>query len=98
MVKAVQQDPFVPFSAAYRRSEARPNFKKWKVGFDQNLVVFTFDDTKVRMHFGDAFQIYGQLRLAGKNAKRWAGDRSKQWTKRACLRDAEENDKFVYAP
>jgi len=92
-----QQDPLVALSPSYRRSEAKPNFEDWKVGFENNLVVFTFDNEIIKMHYEDAFRLYSMVRLAGKNAKRWAGDTSRQWTTRAVLRDAEENDKIVYA-
>lgn len=97
MAQAVQQVPHEPLALQYRRTEARPNFKQWKVGYDRNLVVFTFDNTKIRVHYSDAFEMYGWIRLGGRNAKRWAGDRGKQWTTRANLQDAEDNDKFVYA-
>ena len=93
-----QQVPMTILSAAYRRSPALPNFTDWKVGFENNLVVFTFDNETIRMHYEGALEIYGEIRLAGKNAKRWAGDTSRQWTTRAVLRDAEDNDKLVYAP
>lgn len=94
--RAVPQEAYTVLSPLYRRSEARPNFKNWKLAFENNLVVFTFDRETVKMHYEDAFRLYGMVRLAGKNAKRWAGDRSRQWTTRAVLRDAEENDKIVY--
>lgn len=92
----VPQLPVVPQHREYRRSKGTPNFEAWKVAFDRNLVVFTFDDAVIHMHYEDAFVLYGHLRLAAKNAKRWAGDRGKQWSTRAHLVDAEENDKFVY--
>ena len=95
--RMVPQEASAVLWPLYRRSEARPNFEEWKVGFENNLVVFTFDNEEIRMHYEDAFKIYGQVRLAGKNAKRWAGDTSRQWTTRAVLRDAEDNDKIVYA-
>jgi len=96
-VDATQQDPLEPLNPEYRRSRHRPNFTTWQVAFERNLVILTFDQQKVYMHYSDAFAIYGLIRLAAKNSKRWAGDTSRQWTTRAHLVDAEENDKIVYA-
>ena len=96
MVRAQQQDPLEPQCREYRRSTKRPNFTTWSVGFEGNLVKFEFDDTTIKMHYSEAFEMYSKVRLAGKNAKRWAGDRGKQWSTRAHLADAEDNDKFVY--
>jgi len=92
----VPQLPIEPQHREYRRSKGEPNFETWKVAFERNLVIFTFDNDVIHMHYEDAFALYGHLRLAAKNAKRWAGDRGKQWSTRAHLADAEVNDKFVY--
>ncbi len=94
--KIVQQAPFEPLHREYRRTGAIPNFEKWSVAFEENLVVIKFDRATIKMHYSNAFELYGWIRTAAKNAKRWAGDTSRQWTTRASLRDAEENDKFVY--
>lgn len=92
-----QQEALEPLHNEYRRSTYTPNFEEWKVSFDRNLVVFTFDEERIHMHYSNAYEMYGWIRLAAKNAKRWAGDRGRQWTTRAHLADAEENDKFIYA-
>lgn len=96
MAKIVPQVPTEPFSPFFRRGEARPNFTNWSVGFERNLVVFKFDDTTIKLHYSDSFTYYGWVRLASRNAKRWAGDKGRQWTTRAHLQDAEDNDKFLY--
>jgi len=96
MTRIVPQVPHEPLSRFFRRGEARPNFTNWSVGFERNLVVFKFDDTTVKLHYSNAFEFYGWVRLASRNAKRWAGDSGRQWTTRANLQDAEANDKFVY--
>ncbi len=96
MVNNARLVPTEPFSPTYRRTIERPNFKTWKIAFENNLVVFTFDDTVIKMHYSDAFTFYGSIRYAGKNAKCWAGDDSRQWTTRAVLTDAEANDKILY--
>jgi len=95
-VNMVPQTPMEPLSLFYRRGDHPSNFTSWSVAFERNLVVFTFDQTIIKMHFGNAFEMYGLIRLAGKNAKNWAGDTSRQWTTKATLTDAEQNDKYVY--
>ncbi len=96
MIDTSQQDALQEFSREYRRSGQQPNFKKWEVRFQGNLVQFVFDEEIITTHYSDVYDIYVSIRLAAKNAKRWAGDSSRQWTTRAHLVDAEENDKFVY--
>ena len=95
-VNTIQQSPIAPLHRGYRRSDATPNFKDWSVAFERNLVVFKFDQETIKMHYSEAFEMYGWIRTAAKNAKHWAGDTSRQWTTRANLVDAETNDKFVY--
>jgi hypothetical protein len=85
-----------PFHREYRRSEHRPNFSKWSVGHSGNLVWLKFDELTVRIHYENAFELYGWLRNEAQKAKRWAGDGGRQWSGRAHLTDAEENDKIVY--
>ena len=96
MVNTRQQEVLTPLHRDYRRTAAAPNFVEWSVSFERNLVVIKFDLETIKMHYSDAFALYPMIRLAGKNAKAWAGDRSRQWTTRASLTDAEENDKFQY--
>jgi len=96
-VNNAQQAPLEPLNREYRRTNHVSNIRKWKVGFENNLVVFTFDNETIKMHYSDAFTFYGMIRVSAKNAKAWAGDIGKQWTTRAVLQDAEENDKVVYA-
>jgi hypothetical protein len=86
----------VPFNREYRRSRHQPNFSKWSVGHSGNLVWLKFDKLTVRIHYENAFELYGWLRNEASKAKRWAGDGSRQWTGRADLVDAEQNDKIVY--
>ena len=85
-----------PFNREYRRSGHKPNFSKWSVGHTDNLVWLKFDELTVRIHYENAFELYGWLRNEAASAKRWAGDSSKIWSSRAHLVDAEENDKIVY--
>jgi len=98
ILKKAQQEPFEPLSPFFRRGTQQPNFTDWSIGFERNLVVFKFDTAIIKLHYSNAFEFYSWVRLAGKNAKRWAGDKGRQWTTRANLQDAEDNDKFVYAP
>lgn len=80
----------------YRRTGERPNFRNWTVGHKGNLVRMTFDDMTKTMHYSDAFRVYTVFRHHARIAKAWAGDDGKQWTTRAHLADAEQNDKFLY--
>ena len=95
-LKMEQQVPLTKKHWEYRRTTATPNFRDWKIGGERNLVVFTFDHEAIKMHYSDAFTLYKMVRVAAKNAKAWAGDSSRQWTTRAVLHGAEENDKFTY--
>jgi len=96
IAKVQQQEALEPMSRIYRRSQARSNITKWTVGGERNLVVLTFDAETIKIHYSDAFTLYSMIRTAAKNAKRWSGDKGRQWTTHAVLRNAEENDKFVY--
>ena len=96
MSRTDRQQASVPLSPDYRRSTSMPNFKTWKVAFDGKLVVLTFDQREIRLPYDHAFKLYGWVRVAAKDAKRWSGDTSRQWSIRAALHDAEDNDKFVY--
>lgn len=96
MAAAIQEEAFEPLSRVYRRGRHRCNIKDWSLAFERNLVVLRFDDTTVKMHYSTSFELYGLTRIAAKNAKRWAGDTARQWTTRANLQNAEDNDKFVY--
>ncbi len=80
----------------YRRTQETPNFRNWTVGHKGNLVRMTFDNVTKTMHYSDAFRIYTQFRHHARCAKAWAGDNGRQWTTRAHLTDAEQNDKFLY--
>lgn len=80
----------------YRRTGAQPNFKHWGVHGERNIVILTFDDLTVKMHYSDAFKLYVWFRHEARMAKAWAGDISRQWTTRANLTDAEQDDKFLY--
>ncbi len=86
-----------PLHHEYRRSGHSTNIKDWNVAFEGSLVVLTFDTQAYKMHFSDAVWIYAWLRRAAKEAKHWAGDRSRIYNTYANLRDAEENDKILYA-
>ncbi len=80
----------------YRRSGYSANVTLWDVDFEGSLIVLTFDTKPFKMHFSDAVKIYAWLRGAAKEAKHWAGDRSRIYSTSAMLRDAEENDKILY--
>lgn len=86
----------VPLHFEYRRSGLVTNLTNWKVAFEGALVVLTLDDLTAKFHYTDAAKLTVWLRRAGKQAKNWAGDKSRQWSTFAHLSDAEENDKVAY--
>jgi hypothetical protein len=90
-------NPVKPTHFEYRRSGITSNVHTWNVSWENNLVVIKLDDTTIKLHFSDAFELYTILRLTAKDAKAWAGDTSRYWNTRAMLTDAEADDKIVYA-
>jgi len=94
--KYERADLGVPLHRRYRRSSYTSNFKNWKVDFEGSLVVLWFDEDYFKMHFSDAAFVYAWLRRAAKQAKHWAGDRSRIYNTYAKLTDAEANDKILY--
>ena len=96
-VRTEHFNPVKPTHFEYRRSGITPNVHAWDVAFEGNLVVIKLDDTTIKLHFADAFELYTMLRLAAKDAKAWAGDTSRYWNTRAMLTDAEDDDKILYA-
>ncbi len=85
-----------PLSPVYRRSGLATNVESWKVTYENQLVVMRFNDQFFKMHYVDAIVLHAWLGRAAKQAKRWAGDSSRQWRLFARLTDAEDNDKFAY--
>ncbi len=85
-----------PIHHEYRRSGHVTNVDKWDVGFEGSLVKLTFDDEYYMMHYSDGTLLYAWLRKAAKEAKRWAGDRSRMFSTFARLTDAEADDKVLY--
>ncbi len=83
-------------SPVYRRSGLMTNVKTWKVTQENQLVVLRFNDQYFKFHYADAVVLHAWLGHAAKEAKRWAGDSSRQWRVFARLTDAEDNDKFAY--
>lgn len=80
----------------YRRSDLTSNVKDYSVAWDGSLVTLTFDELTAHLHYSDAAILCVWLRKAAKQAKRWAGDKSRYWNTYARLIDAEDNDKFRY--
>lgn len=85
-----------PLSPVYRRSGLDTNVKRWRVGYENQLVMLQFDDLIVKMHYVDAVLVHAWLGRAAKQAKRWAGDSGRQFRVFAKLTDAEDNDKFAF--
>ena len=85
-----------PLHPTYRRSGLVSNVKVYKISFKGQLVILQFDELVAKFHYSDIPRLRAHLYRAAKQAKRWAGDDSKQWNIFARLTTAEENDKFVY--
>ncbi len=91
------QEPITtPLHPVYRRSYLASNFTVYKVSFRGSLVILQFNELVAKFHYSDIPRLRSHLYRAGKQAKRWAGDSSKQWTIFARLTDAEDNDKFAF--
>ena len=80
----------------YRRSGYVTNLTNWEVAFEGSLVILKLDDLTAKFYYPDAARLNVMLRRAAKQAKHWAGDRSRIWNTYARLSDAEENDKVLY--
>ncbi len=85
-----------PLSPVYRRSGLVSNVKSWNVTYENQLVVLRFNEQFFKLHYTDAAHLQAWLGRAAKEAKRWAGDSSRQFRVFARLTDAEDNDKFAY--
>ena len=65
---------------------------KVRVFHERDTVVLEIDGTKLTMEYPYAIAIAEQLRMHGKQAKKFAGDFSRHWsTEASLLTDAEEN-------
>jgi hypothetical protein len=78
-----------------RRSTMTRQFK-WRVDVDGEMVYLILADHQIGMHFETALKIAEWLRLAGRKAKRWAGDTGRIMTATGNLTDAENNYKRGY--
>lgn len=86
----------VPLHPRYRRSGLASNVKVYKVSFEGQLVILQFDTLVAKFHYSDIPKLRAHMYRAAKQAKRWAGDSSRQWNIFARLTDAEDNDKFAF--
>ncbi len=70
-----------------------PSRFEWTVAFEGELVRLTMGNVSFAFHFTVALKLVTALRLNGRNAKRWAGDTSRQISAMGMLSDAEQNYK-----
>lgn len=66
----------------------------WEFRTDSELIYFRLKDFITSFHFVGGLQLAHMIRIAGKQAKAWAGDTSKMKTAAGILTDAEENYKL----
>ncbi len=85
--------PILP-NATYRRSGQKSTLSAWSVAFEGTLVVLHLDDLTAKFHYSDALQIQTNLRAAARQAKAWAGDKSRTMRASGYLTDAVQNDKL----
>jgi len=94
----LDKDEFVVRAhSKFRRSREVPTVKNWRVDWKGAIVVLCLDELTVQIHYAEALELYMQIRVAARQSKAWAGDRS--YTKRvtAYLNDGEENYKYGYS-
>lgn len=75
----------------FRRSNLSSSIGCWRVGGEGVLVVIELDDTIIKLDYPDALKLHKWIRAGAKQAKAWAGDRSKGMRGLATLTDAEDN-------
>lgn len=75
----------------FRRSKLVSNVESCHVRVLPGLVTLIFDDTTTQMGYEDGIRLHHAIRRAGRRAKAWAGDTSRDRRLRATLTDGEEN-------
>jgi hypothetical protein len=63
----------------------------YKVGWDGENVVMLFGNNRIELHFTTALKVNTWLRVAGAEAKAWAGDSGRSMNASGILSDAEDN-------
>ena len=66
----------------------------WEFRYDSELIYFRLKDFITSFHFSDGLRLSHLIRMAGRKAKKWAGDTSTMKTAAGMLTDAEENYKL----
>ncbi|KKN64463.1 hypothetical protein LCGC14_0491510 [marine sediment metagenome] len=75
----------------FRRSKLVPNVDSCHVRFKGALVSLIFDERYVQTGYEEGIKLHHSIRRAGRRAKAWAGDTSRQRGLLANLTDAEED-------
>jgi len=71
---------------------------QWNVTPKGDNVVLTMGNADIEFGYETALQMSQALRIAGKEAKMFAGDFSRHWSVIGVLRDAQENFKRLIKP
>ena len=91
-VPVAEREPRKPELQTVGASLFRP--LKIRIFHERDTVVLEIDRHELKMEYPYAIALSQQLRMHGKQAKKWAGDVSRHWsTDASVLSDAEENDK-----
>lgn len=80
-------------------SEKRTTLTKrysWRIDVDSEIVHLFLNEQKISIHFESALKLAEWLRMAGKSAKRWAGDDGRSMVAAGNLVDAEFNYKHGF--
>ncbi len=89
-VPVAEHEPRKPEIQTVGTSLFRP--LKVRIFHERDTVVLDIDGHELKMEYPYAIAVSQQLRLHGKQAKKWAGDATKHWsTDASILTDAEEN-------
>src|SRR5690606_5946630 len=80
-----------PHAERRQTSEARRPGPRWEVRVEGSLVALQIGNVVARLEPDAALAVAGWMRLRAREAKRWAGDRSRTIRAAGLLTDAETN-------
>ncbi len=78
-------------SRQFHRSKQVPNVTNWRVSYKDAEVELMFDDRGQIFGYEDGIRLHQMIRRAGRRAKAWAGDTSKNRAMLANMTDAEDD-------
>lgn len=98
LAKYENAEPNVPLHPTYRRSECLSNLKTIpRVDIEGELVVVYLDDLVAKFHCVDALKVQAAGMQAARDARRWAGDGSRDLVLTARLHNATPEGPLKHA-